>query len=134
MQDCRGQFRRVKPEVTDRLGDGHALAIRACKQIGIQFSHKRETAEERFAESHALLLGETDYFDGEGKRLSGAFFHKGDTQDHSKYAVEGAGVGDCVQMEPTNRRGAFGWVPASVPRRLPAASMRGLRPRPPSSR
>ena len=65
---------------------------------GFESSGERAAADERFAEADTFFFGEADDFDGQGCGIKSDCFNKSYTKDYSEDAVEGAGIGDCVEV------------------------------------
>ena len=109
-----GEFCGVEAEVADGVGDGDAVAVGADEGGGVERADQRETAEERFGETHPFFFREADDFDGEGHslpcraRVGEHFFGESDAEDDAERAVEGACVDDRVQVRADEEPGCAG--------------------------
>ncbi len=81
------------------------LASVRASSSGCELAGDRERGEKREAEAHALFFGEGDEFDVEGQRRLVQFFEGGEREDDAERAVEGAGVGDGVDVREEDERG-----------------------------
>ena len=64
-----------------------------------------ERGQEGKAEAHALLFREGDEFDVEGQRGGAQLFNRGEAEEDAEWAVEGAGVGDGVDVGEEDESG-----------------------------
>ena len=89
---------RVEAVVANGFGYSDAVSIRACEGLRVELADECEASQKWFVEAHAFFFGEADDFDGERKMLAAQLLDYSDAEHNAEDAVEGAGVGDGVEV------------------------------------
>jgi len=114
VQEGGGEGGGIEAEVADGVGDADAVAVGAGEGGGVEFADGREAAEEGFGEAHAFFFREADDLEVVGHslpccaRLLGHLLREGDAHDDAEYTVEGAGIGDGVEVRADEQAGGVG--------------------------
>ena len=92
-------MRAVGPrEVADGIGEGDVVGVGASEEVGGELADGGEGGEEGEAEADAFFFGEGNEFDVKGEGCGAEFFKDGEAEEDAEGAVEGAGVGDGVDV------------------------------------
>ena len=116
-------------EVTDGIGDGDALRVGAGEMLRRELADGGQRGEEREAEAHAFLFGEGNELDVEGQAAwrRAARWRRGASRTPRGPSKAPALV--TVSMwEKRTKVGASACAEGRMARRLPASSVRAVRP------
>src|SRR5262249_48309795 len=88
----------VETERGDRLSDTRARRVPPRQQLCAGLADQRPAADERHAEAHALLLGESDDFNLQLQTPARQKLYKRDAKHDAEDPIEGARVGNGIEV------------------------------------